>query len=238
MSDPSEAYFAQDLEAMDQAENYFDWIFEGFGPYIGKDILEVGAGTGNLSRRLLKFKPDRVVGVEPSSNVYHILEQRLGTEPGFTPVRGCLSDHHAKWQRAFDTVMYVNVMEHVEKDREEVELASSCLRAGGHLLIFVPAQPWLYGSADELFGHYRRYTKESLSALLPADDWEVIDLRYFDVLGMLPWWVSFVLLRSKKMSPGGVKLYDRYAVPLMRRVESIAPPAVGKNLLLVARRKG
>jgi SAM-dependent methyltransferase len=149
-----------------------------------------------------------------------------------------LVDHAAGWEERFDTVFYINVMEHVEKDAEEVARALACVKPGGHLLIFVPALPWLYGKADEMFGHFRRYTQSSLLKLLDRQPADVLRCQYWDILGVLPWWVSFVLLRRGVMSPTMVKLYDSAVVPVAKLLEGAAPPPVGKNLLLVARKNG
>jgi SAM-dependent methyltransferase len=229
-------YFARDLEAMDSASRYYDWMLEWFRPYMGERILEVGAGSGNFSRRLLEQSPELLTSLEPSENVAVQLEQRLQDARNAEARRGVLADHVEGWQQRYDTVFYVNVMEHVEHDGAEVELALQCLRPGGHLLIFVPALPWLYGKADELFGHYRRYTKESLLALFAGRCVTGRECRYWDMLGVLPWWVSFVLLQRGVMSPGMVKLYDRFVVPLARWLENRLTPPLGKNLLLVVQK--
>lgn len=237
MSKTGEEYFAQDLEAMDSASNYYTWILDAFGPSIGTRILEVGAGSGNFSKRLLDRNPELLACLEPSDNVASVLEQRLSGVANAEAHRGLLTDHAANWQQRYDTIIYINVMEHVEHDAEEVKLALSCLKPGGHLLIFVPALPWLYGKADEMFGHFRRYTKEALVKLFDGTDAEVKRAQYWDIFGVLPWWVSFVLLQKSVMGTGMVKLYDSVVVPIARVFENIITPPVGKNLLLIAQKK-
>jgi hypothetical protein len=147
-----------------------------------------------------------------------------------------LIDHAAGWQGRYDTAIYINVMEHVEHDAAEVKLALSCLRPGGHLLIFVPALPWLYGKADEMFGHFRRYTKESLQGLFAEAPAQVVHSQYWDIFGVLPWWVSFVLLQRSVMSSGMVKIYDSLVVPVARVLEGAVQPPIGKNVMLIARK--
>ncbi len=236
MSKTGEEYFAQDLEAMDSASNYYSWILDAFAPHIGEHILEVGAGSGNFSKRLLERNPTLLACLEPSDNVASQLEQRLSGVGNAEAHRGLLAHHAAGWQQRFDTIIYINVMEHVEHDRDEVRLALSCLKPDGHLLIFVPALPWLYGKADEMFGHFRRYTKSALVELFSASGAEVKRVQYWDILGVLPWWVSFVLLRRSVMGKGMVRLYDSAVVPVARVLEGLVTPPVGKNLLLVAQK--
>jgi 2-polyprenyl-3-methyl-5-hydroxy-6-metoxy-1,4-benzoquinol methylase len=133
MSKTGEAYFAEDLEAMDSASNYYSWMLEAFRPYLGQRILEVGAGSGNFSIRLLETQPELLTCLEPSENVALRLERRLAGVSAAEARRGLLKDHAQHWQQRYDTVFYINVMEHVEHDAEEVQLALSCLRPGGAL---------------------------------------------------------------------------------------------------------
>jgi cyclopropane fatty-acyl-phospholipid synthase-like methyltransferase len=237
MSKTGETYFAEDLEAMDSASNYYSWMLSAFTPYIGQRVLEVGAGSGNFSKRLLERSPELLTCLEPSENVAQVLEQRLAGDARAEARRGLLKDHAAGWQQRYDTIFYINVMEHVEHDAEEVQLALSCLRPGGHLLIFVPALPWLYGKADEMFGHFRRYTKGSLEALFQGTATTVRRSQYWDIFGVLPWWVSFVLLQRSVMSSGMVKLYDSLVVPVARVLEGAVTPPVGKNVMLIAQKQ-
>jgi SAM-dependent methyltransferase len=236
MSKTGEAYFAEDLEAMDSASNYYNWMLSAFRPYIGQRILEVGAGSGNFSTRLLEQQPELLTCLEPSENVAQRLEQRLAGISHAEARRGLLKEHAAQWQQRYDTIFYINVMEHVEHDAEEVQLALSCLRPGGHLLIFVPALPWLYGKADEMFGHFRRYTKPALEKLFAQAPAQIRHSQYWDILGVLPWWVSFVLLRRSVMNSGMVKLYDSLVVPVARVLEGMVTPPIGKNVMLIAQK--
>lgn len=229
-------YFGRDLESMFFARNYYDWMLGVFAPFVGSRILEVGAGTGTFTDELLKLEPQMLAAVEPSANMNPVLSRRFAGHKVVTTHESYLSDLSGKFNRRFDTVFYVNVMEHVPDDMAEVGHALDSLAPGGHLLIFVPAMPWLFGSADRLFGHHRRYTKQTLGALFQDRDVSIMDCRYFDLLGVLPWWASFVWLQKQALSPWMVKLYDRVVVPFASRLEDLVEPPLGKNLLLVARK--
>jgi len=231
-------YFGRDLESMSLARHYYEWMLSEFTPWIGKHILEVGAGSGTLTGRLATFAPERMVSVEPSPNMYAILEREFAGGAPVETRRGYLSECAAGLSGQMDTVVYVNVLEHVPDDYAEMRLALDCLAPGGHVIVFVPALPWLFGTADELFGHYRRYTKESLADVFATLDVDVVHCRYFDLFGVVPWWLAFVLLRRPLLSPSMVWLYDTVVVPLARHVESAVEPAWGKNLVFVARKRG
>jgi SAM-dependent methyltransferase len=135
----------------------------------------------------------------------------------------------------FDSVVYVNVLEHIEDDRAELALAHRALRPGGHLLVYVPALSFLYSDLDRSVGHFRRYQKKQLVGLARQSGFTVVSARYFDMLGILPWFVVYVLLK-KTIRPGDVSLYDRLVVPVMRSLEGIIAPPIGKNLLLIGRK--
>ena len=233
----AQPYFGRDLEAMSFARNYYRWMLDLFGPFIGKAILEVGAGSGNFTEYIMEAEPDRLVSLEPSANMYPLLSERMGHHPQVQVHQSYLSEVAHELTGSMDTVFYVNVLEHVEKDAQELELALNTLKPGGHLLIFVPAMPFLFGTADGNFGHFRRYTRASLTFLFNSLPVQVVECRYFDILGMLPWWVSFVLLRQQTLRPGLVNLYDRFVVPVARALEGVLRPPIGKNLLLVAQKK-
>lgn len=231
-------YDGRDLEALCFAENYYRWMLGEFAPFVQRRILEVGAGSGTLTERLLQYQPERIVSLEPSENMFPHLRSKYAGSPVVETRGGYLSDCIAELRGQFDTVVYVNVLEHVPDDAAEMRHAVDSLNPGGHLLIFVPALPMLYGTADELFGHYRRYTKQSLMAALEGHELDIVRFRYFDVAGIAPWWLAFVVLRRSFLSPGMVKVYDRLVVPWASRLERMTEswPA-GKNLLCVARKR-
>lgn len=225
------SYFGKDLEAMSFAENYHKWILEYFAPYLGRDVAEIGAGVGDFSKLLLSKTISRLTAFEPSSNMFPRLKAALEADLRATTCYGYLGVKGASGP--FDSVVYVNVLEHIEDDVAELRRAYACLRSQGHLLVFVPALQWLYSELDRQVGHFRRYTKKQLVELVQGASFEVVRARYFDVAGILPWYVNFVLLKNS-MGSGSVRVYDRLVVPMMRVLEAHIPPPIGKNVLLIA----
>jgi SAM-dependent methyltransferase len=225
-------YFGRDLEAMSFAHNYHQWILTEFAPYLRDTVAEVGAGTGSFSNLLLRTSITKLFAYEPSTNMFPVLRESLSREPRATAINGFFgSDPSA----SFDAVLYVNVLEHIETDQAELRSAFNQLKPNGHLLIFVPALAWLLSDFDRKLGHYRRYTRPGLEDLVRSAGFVVQKSRYFDVAGIIPWYVNFVLLRNE-MNAGAVALYDRAVVPIMRLVERLIPMPLGKNILLVARK--
>ena len=240
MAPPADAreeltYFGRDLEAMSFARNYHRWIAEEFAPYLGARVAEVGAGTGNFSELLLSQGPiAHLMSFEPSSNMYPLLQRRMAGSPRVQTVNDFFGSRAAGLQAAFDSVCYVNVLEHIEADRDELALVRGTLKSGGHLLVFVPALPFLYSGLDRQLGHFRRYRKGELVQLVEGAGFQLRQVKYFDLAGVLPWYVAFVLLK-RPLTGGSVSMYDRFVLPLTRRIEQAVAPPIGKNLLLIAR---
>ncbi len=229
----SNSYFGKDLEAMSFAVNYHKWILSEFKPYIGNHVAEVGAGVGNFSKLLLEGNIKSLIAFEPSDNMYPLLKKALRGDKRSNAINAFFGQE--KISKRFDTVIYVNVLEHIKDDASELVYAYDALVAGGHLLIFVPALSWLYSNLDRDVGHFRRYTKSNLKMLVQEAGFTVVEARYFDVAGIIPWYINFRLLNNS-ISSGSVSLYDHLVVPLMRRIERFLHPPIGKNVLLIARK--
>jgi SAM-dependent methyltransferase len=234
-------YVGKDLEAMSFAVNYHKWILAEFRPYLGDRIVEVGAGTGSFSALLVETAPSSLVVVEPSG-MFEALRRNLSATDGGTSVEF----HNAIFADVIDqivgrgrpdSILYVNVLEHIEDDRRELELIHSALRPGGRCLIFVPALQSLYGPFDKRIGHFRRYGKRAIETKCAEAGFKVIKSSYFDMLRVLPWWFNYRVLRLDDLRPGAVSLYDRLAVPIMKRAEGVLPVPIGKNLLVVAEKE-
>ncbi|NKC13998.1 MAG: methyltransferase domain-containing protein [Gammaproteobacteria bacterium] len=226
-------YFGKDLEAMSFANNYHRWILSEFLPYLGSSVAEVGAGVGNFSSLILETNINRLVTFEPSRNMYPLLQEALRTDKRAKAINDLFDNENTN--ECFDSVLYVNVLEHIEDDASELANVRDAIAPEGHLLIFVPALPWLYSELDRQVGHFRRYTKKNLIELTQRAGFSVVKARYFDVAGIIPWYINFTLLKNS-ISGGSVSLYDRLVVPTMRVIEGLVPPPVGKNMLLVARK--
>jgi len=235
-------YTGRELEAMDNAANYHRWILEIFEPFLGNHLVEVGAGLGSFSQLILERHPCQTLSlVEPSNRMYEDLvanAQRLSTATRIYTYHGTFPQCAPliKSNQAPDSIIYVNVLEHIADDKLELEAIRETLSASGHVFLFVPALAWLFGAFDERVGHLRRYTKSEMEEKLKAAGFKIILSKYFDFPGIGPWWVKYCLLRSATMEPAGVRLYDRFVVPAARRIESIISPPLGKNVIAIAQK--
>ncbi|MBN8219216.1 MAG: methyltransferase domain-containing protein, partial [Spirochaetes bacterium] len=197
---PRPVYEERDLEAMGAAPGYARWIHEAVKPALGASILEVGAGSGNLSRVLLETGIRDLVCLEPSLNLHPALQNAVASDPRCECRAETLAQLPPSYEGRFDTVLYINVLEHIEDDAGELVRAARFLKSGGQLGIFVPALRWLYGTNDRAVGHFRRYQKPDLGAAVQAAGFHVTRLHYFDVAGVLPWWFLFRVLKLRAVN--------------------------------------
>jgi SAM-dependent methyltransferase len=231
-------YSGRELESMDFAVNYHRWILQTLKPYLGKDLIEVGAGTGSFSEILLETEPASLAMLEPSANMYPVLAERIKAvdRRGVgRPMQLTLESAAAVIANGPrpDSILYVNVLEHIEDDRRELATAFSLLRPGGRVLVFVPANAWLMSTMDRQMGHHRRYSRQELMGKCRDAGFDVRFSRNFDIFGVAPWLLKFRLLGSTKIEPGMVRLYDTSVVPMARLVERFIPPPFGKNVIVV-----
>ena len=226
---------------MDFAENYHRWILQLLKPFIGRHLVEVGAGTGSLSKMLLEYAPASLALVEPSE-MFRQLRQNIPADNPATEIsfyQNVFSNvaDEIKAKTAPDTLIYINVMEHIEDDSAELKKDYETLAQKGRVCIFVPAQPWLFSEFDKNIGHFRRYRMNELVEKCRAANFEIVLQKNFDSLGILPWLVKYRWMKSTTMESGAVQAYDRYAVPLLKKMEAVIPPPIGKNILLVGEKK-
>jgi len=219
------------LDDLSEAVHYNRWIYSNVERYLGRRVLEVGCGTGNLTGFFARGR--KVLAVDIHEGYLRAAKKRWGGEPRISFGRYDLKRGLGDF-RAFkpDTLVTVNVLEHIEGDQKFIEAAYGLLPPGGRLLVFVPAFQWLYGSMDKSYGHHRRYTKRTLNQKLSQAGFRVEYCRYLNLLGVFGWWVNGKLLGRKIIPKAQMLLYDRilkYVTP----VEKYLPKPLGLSLLSV-----
>ena len=232
-------YEGRDLEAMAFAVNYHQWILQLFRPHLGCHAVEVGAGSGSFSEMLMECGLASLALVEPAANGYAALCQRMAQPLASTSVTTYnsvfrLAAAQIKAVQPPDSIIYVNVLEHIADDCAELKIIRETLSDDGKLFIFVPAMPWLYSRYDKKIGHFRRYAKHELEEKCVQAGFQICQSFYFDLLGIAPWFIKYRLLKAMEMEPSAVAVYDRYVVPVAKKLETLWPPPRGKNLVLIA----
>ncbi len=223
---------------MSFAVNYHKWIMDEFRPYLGENIVEVGAGTGSFSELLLDEKPKKLVVVEPSEMFNYLRKNIAAMETStkvefFQDIFANIRNNLAAAENP-DSIVYVNVLEHIEDDSAELKMIHETLSSKGKCFIFVPALMSLYGEFDRKIGHYRRYTKSELEEKCRIAGFKILLSKYFDLVGIVPWFIKYKLLKSDSLGGSAVETYDKFAVPVTKIIENVFNPFIGKNILVVA----
>ena len=231
-------YIGKDLEAMSFAVNYHRWILDEFRPFLGKHLTEVGAGTGSFSELLLNENPETLTMIEPSE-MFDSLKKKISqiktsSKIEFYQMIFAQVYEQIAAQNQTDSIIYVNVLEHIEDDEAELSMIYETLDKGGRCFIFVPALHFLYGEFDRKIGHFRRYAKKEIEGKCRGAGFKILRSKYFDAGGVLPWFVKYKLLKSDALESGAVALYDKIVVPFAKRIERFLPMPLGKNILLIA----
>jgi SAM-dependent methyltransferase len=229
------SYSGTELDALAGAPNYYRAIIDRFRPYLGQRVLEVGAGVGTFARFVLEQTPvSEMTLVEPADNNLPMLRERFANDRRVTVRQGYLED--VAPSGPVDSVVAVNVLEHVEHDERFLRAARERLAPGGHVLLFVPALGQIFGTLDEAFGHFRRYTKPLLAQRLAAAGFQNLRLRYTNFPGIASWYVAGRVLRKRTLAPRDVRIYDRVVMPWVTAFERLWEPPLGQSIIAIATR--
>ena len=217
---------------MEEAKRYHDWILSYFRPYLGKRVLEVGAGAGSFAESLRAAAPDSELFLfEPAGNLFPALEARFRSVATVHTTNSSLDERAGILE--VDTIVMVNVLEHIEDDEACLKHASQVLVPGGHLLLFVPAVQLIYGTLDRALDHFRRYGRRELNRKLRVAGFRIRRMRYFNLPGVAAWGLYSRLLKRTSVDAGDVQFYDRWVVPAISKIEACVEPPIGQSLLAV-----
>jgi SAM-dependent methyltransferase len=204
------------LEVLAQTERLNEWLYSKLANAVRGDVLEIGSGIGNLSRLILR-SADHAVLTDVEPRYLELLRTRYAGNPKVTVAEYDLDAPPPSEvaARGYDAIVAVNVIEHIEDDVGLVRRLGALLNPGGHLLVYVPACPFAYGTMDAALGHFRRYTPESLRALLREAGLVSPTPRYFNLLGLLGWLFNGWALRREHLPARQMALFDSL-VPVVR----------------------
>jgi SAM-dependent methyltransferase len=236
MSAHDAAYVGTELELFKDARNWKAYWSRHVAPFVGGRVLEVGAGIGANTGYLDNPRVTAIVRLEPDRGFAGALmdSARDATRPGLRVEdrAGILADLGAS--ERFDTILYIDVLEHIEDDRGEVARASTHLPPGGHLVVLAPAFQWLYSPFDRALGHYRRYTIQMLRRLTPPP-LTLVSSAYLDGPGALLSLGNRVLQRQATATPGQIRFWDRAVVPLATVTDVLTRRVFGRSVVCVWR---
>ena len=222
--------------AMELAYHYNRWIVTAYAPYIGRSVLEVGIGHGAFHD--LVGAPSFVgIDVDPT-----MVERARRARPGVKWLVADVADDgfpELIGDRHFDTVLCVNVLEHVREQEAGLRNMLGVLAPGGHLLLFVPAFKSLYTDLDRLAGHIRRYRVRQVCRLLVGAGAEVLMAEYFNPVGGVGWWLNRFLSHralESEVVESQVRFFDRYVLPASRALNPVTRGFFGQSVIAAARK--
>jgi SAM-dependent methyltransferase len=223
---------------MPGAENYYRWVVDAIQPHLGEQVLDVGGGYGTHLEPILQSGRS-VVSLDISPESVALMRVRFEGRPRFEALCGDLGQEElirTLEGRRFDTVIALNVLEHIDDDLATLRAMRRIVAPErGRVVLQLPAHRWLYGHLDAMAGHRRRYTRRSIRDRLLEAGLEVVMVRHFNRFGVLPWWINGRLRPKLDSAVVGaqVRLFDRYFVPVSRLLDAVAPLPVGQSLIAV-----
>jgi SAM-dependent methyltransferase len=231
-------YIGQELELFALATNWKRYVKAEIGKYLIGDVLEIGAGIGGTTLALHDGTARRWVCLEPDDDQAKRLRTALTRSWGvYAPAVIAGSLRALADRQSFDCVLYLDVLEHIQDDRRQIEEAARLVRPGGHIVVLSPAHQWLFSEFDKSIGHIRRYDKRSLRSLMPSG-WAEKKLAYLDSVGVLLSLANAIALRQALPSRLQLSLWDRLCVPLSRIVDWALLGKFGKSVLVVWEKRG
>jgi len=215
---------------------YNKWLHDRFDPWLGNRVLEVGSGVGNQTRFFAD--KERVVASDIEPHYVSELRAKFDGRPNVrvASFRFPLVDADVRDLAAerIDTIVCLNVLEHIEDDAGTLRDFARVLPAGGRLALLVPSLPALYGTLDEALRHYRRYDKAGLARLVAEAGLAVEKIRYLNRPGVFGWWLNSRVLRRRVLPRQQLGAF-KWLMPLLRTEED-ADPSFGMSLLVLARK--
>lgn len=226
-------YLNEVLEYFDISDKYRSYQIELFKKYVGKKILEVGAGRGKIIESLAKSEERNFTLLELDNDFYDFLKKNFNSKN--------INIFKEKSQNLkdikFDTIFYLDVIEHIEKDKNELNTAYNLLKKNGHLIIIVPAFQILFSEFDKKVGHYRRYRKNFFKNYSKEKNFKIKKLAYFDIIGFFIILFSKILnLTNSKKTSLGIKVWN-FLIPLSKILDKATFHSLGKSIICIYEKK-
>lgn len=206
------------LEIMSKASWYNNWLLSQIKGYLKGNILEVGAGSGNFTSKLSKY--GKVTAID-YDNIYK--------NANYGDIE---NGKYFFKNRKFDTIVCMNVLEHIKDDKKALRNIFNLLNLGGKLILLVPAHQWAFGPMDAGLGHFRRYTKSGVEKLLHYSQFTIHSSRYLNWLGLIGWFVNATILSKKLIPEGQLGIFDKIARPFLF-FEKFIKPHFGLSVLVI-----
>jgi 2-polyprenyl-3-methyl-5-hydroxy-6-metoxy-1,4-benzoquinol methylase len=217
--------------------HYNDWIISLVSPFVGQRVLDCGCSIGNITGAFLDR--ELVVGTDISESAIKEIKKKWQDHKNFLGfVEAIETMAVEKYQQyKLDTIMCINVLEHIEDDRQAIQLFHDILEENGRLVLYVPAFQWLYGSMDKADHHFRRYTRKRLRTIFEDSGFTLEKQHYVNFFGIPAWFFNGRVAKEPLINRKKYQLYNSL-VPFFRRMEAYVVPPIGLSLFSVYRKTG
>lgn len=221
----------QTLESMSQAIWYNQWTVKKFDKYLKGKILEVGCGIGNFTRTLIQYGQVFAIDI----NKDHIARARETIQDKAEIGFGDIEKGEFFFNESFDTIVCVNVLEHIANDDQALKNIFKLLKKSGICILLVPSHQFLYGEVDKSIRHFRRYDKNKLIRELKIQGFKILKSQRLNFLGALGWFVAGRIMKENTVKEGNIKIFNLIA-PFFLPLEDLFEPPIGTSILLIVQK--
>jgi ubiquinone/menaquinone biosynthesis C-methylase UbiE len=228
-------YDVDDLLKMSKAINYQHWVLEKISAYLGHAILEVGAGIGNYTQYFTNQK--RVYAIELSPSCLKILRENFhNNNVEFFQLDATSPEILTLKEKNIDTIVCLNVLEHIENDILALKNFYQILQIPGYLILQLPALKFLYGNIDHQLGHYRRYTKRMLFDKVRKTKFKIERMDYLNLIGTVGWFYDARIKGLINQNQQHISFFDNRVVPIVRKFERNIKIPFGQSLIAILKK--
>lgn len=222
-------YQGNELLLFQHAINWKNYFSKQIKPFIKGNVLEVGAGIGSTTLLLNDGTAVKWLMLEPDEQM--VSELKIKMDKNELPYNCQLQtgkiDHVTS---TFDTIIYIDVLEHIKDDAEEMNKAATLLNIGGHIIVLTPAFPFLYSPFDKAIGHHRRYNKKMFQKITPIS-LHLVSNNYYDSAGFFASLMNKIILRKKYPTQKQVLFWDKWMVPVSKITDDLFFHSFGKSII-------
>jgi ubiquinone/menaquinone biosynthesis C-methylase UbiE len=219
------------LESMSQALWYNRWTLNKFQHVLTGDILEVGCGIGNFTKTLTEYGDVWAI----DNNEHHLTITKKKNIDAHIGKGDIEKGTYFFKKKSFNTIVCLNVLEHIESDSKALNHMASLLKKNGHLVLLVPVHSWLYSTIDQALGHHRRYNPKTICTMLKKSGFSLSFTRIINFLGAFGWFFAGKIRKHKIVSQGNIKRFNTLA-PIILPIEDIIAPPIGTSILVIAQK--
>jgi len=238
MNSDQDSLIARDLNILAQADNYLSLQIQTIKPFLGKRLLELGAGIGNHTRYFVKNNFNLIITNEFNKEFCTILKNTFGNKIEVFNIDLNNIEDKSDYLKSknIDTIVAINVLEHIDKDAHCLKVLSDILATNGRIVLIVPASKILYSRIDKEYGHFRRYNKTDFIKYASMLNLDIEKVSYFNIIGWIGWFITAKVFKAVKIEGLGLKYFNRL-LPYICKIESILPVIpCGLSLLVVLRK--